>query len=333
LNAYLANVPDGSVVNFPAGARFRIEGVLLLNYRNNLTIDGNGATVFATTDGSGVPPPAGFGHLWPRQRSQFIIMGGSNIVIRDLIVQGANPSAGSDPGAFDVILEGQHGFDVHGVNGLTLDNVTVTDTYGDFLYLAGDYSTSSWAKNVVVRNSHFERSGRQGIALVAAEDVLIETSYIGEVGRTIIDIEPLGPGYGAHRVTFQNNTFGPCRHLLLASGGIGPNVEDIALIGNHLVGMGLKVKAITADGSRRSGYRIIGNTSDILLGLPVPALRFHRADGVEVRDNYQLMQADRQMTGVYACESTGVVVSGNDFPGALKEFAVESVCPAVEEEE
>lgn len=327
LNAYLESVPDGSVIRFPDGALYRVEGVLQLVDRNNLTIEGNGATVFADTDGSGVTPPEKMGHLWPRQRSHVAISGGSNIVIRDLIVRGANPNAGSAEGAYVASLEGQHGIDVHGVNGLTLENVTVTDTYGDFLYLSPDYSTSTWAKNIVVRNSHFERSGRQGVAIVGAEDVLIETSYIGEVGRTMLDIEPLGPAWGAHRITFQNNTFGPCRHLLLSSGGGGPNVQDIALIGNQLVGMGLKIKAIPSDGSRRSGYRIIDNTSDVPVGLPVPALKFYWADGIEVRGNHQLMAVLRDMTGVYACESTGVSVNGNDFPGALRELAVESVCP------
>ena len=330
LNAYIASVPDGSVIQFPDGARYRVEGILRLIYRNNLTIEGNGALVFANTDGSGVIPPEGFSHLWPRQRSHIMITGGSSIVVRDLAVRGANPSAGSAEGAYVVSLEGQHGFDVNGVAGLTLENVTVTDTYGDFLYLSRDISKTStglWSQNIVVRNSHFERSGRQGVAIVGAADVLIETTYIGEVGRTIIDIEPLGSSAGAHRITFQYNTFGPSRHLLLSSGGVGPNVMDIALIGNQLVGMELKVRAVSADGSRRSGYRIIDNTSDARLGSPVPAMRFHYADGIEVRGNYQLMSESRDMTGVYACASTDIDVGGNDFPGALKEVEIESVCP------
>jgi hypothetical protein len=332
LNEFFSALPDSALVRMPAGARYRVEGVLQLIYRNNLTIEGNGAMIFASTEGSGVTPPEGLGHLWPRARSHVLIKGGSNITIRNLVVRGANPNAGSATGAYVEEFEGQHGFDVNGVSGLLLENVTVTDTYGDFLYISPDYSIPVWAKNITVRGSHFERSGRQGVAIVGAEDVLIETSYIGEVGRTILDIEPLGPGWGAHRITFQNNTFGPCRHLLLSSGGGGSNVRDIALIGNRLQGMGLKVRAQAADGSRRSGYRIINNTSDWLLGMPVAALRFKWADGIEVRGNYQQMAWRREMIGVHACESTGITVSGNDFPGSLKELEVDSTCPVKEED-
>ena len=270
LNAYLASVPNGSVVSLPAGARYRVEGVVRILERSNFTIEGNGARIFATTDGSGVVPPADIRHLWPRQRSHVEIRDGSNIVIRNLSVRGANPNAGSAKGAYVADLEGQHGFDVRGTKGITLENVTVTDTYGDLLYLGP--GASGWGRDAVVRNSHFERSGRQGIAITGFEDVLVEGSYIGEVGRTIIDIEPFAESGGARRVTFRNNTFGHCRHLWVHSGGRGPNVEDILFEDNQLVGMAIKVVVHTSDaspvGTRRGRHAFVRNISNMTTGVP-----------------------------------------------------------------
>jgi len=116
---------------------------------------------------------------------------------------------------------------------------------------------------------------------------------------------------------------------LMSSGGLGPNVMDIALVGNRLEGMELKVKAVPADGSRRSGYRIIDNVSDVSLGTSIAALKFHWVDGLEVRGNYQEMNERRDMTAVYACESTGVEVADNNFPGAAEIVRLDPFeCPA-----
>lgn len=119
------------------------------------------------------------------------------------------------------------------------------------------------------------------------ENVQILDSYIGDIGRTIIDFEPASAGGGAKNVLIEGNTFGRSRHFLMSSGGAGPNVDTISLIGNHIIDIGLNIKVRAADGSRRENYRILNNISEVRLGLPVPALRFSRVDGIEVRGNYQ----------------------------------------------
>ena len=331
LNQFFAGLPDSAYVRMPSGARYRAEGVVRVIGKTNLTIEGNGALIFADTDGSAVFPPQDLKHLWPRSRSHLEIVGGSNIVIRDLAVRGANPNAGSAEGAYVEALEGQHGFDVRGVNGLLLERVTATDTYGDLLYISG-IPNVGWSQNVRVTDSHFERSGRQGIAITGAQNVQILDSYLGEVGRTMIDLEPASAGAGARNVLIEGNTFGPCRHLLLNSGGGGPNVSDISFVGNQLVGIGLKIRVGAADGSRRSNYRILNNVSAISLGLPIAPLRFMRVDGVEVRGNYQELNVRRNMTAVTSCESTGVKVVENDFPGALTVYEGQPMCLTEEEE-
>jgi hypothetical protein len=330
LNTYLAGLPPGSVVQLSPGARYKAEGVIRLIDRTDLTIEGNGAVIFATTDGRDFVPPEDLKREWPRARSHVEITGGSNIVIQDLTIDGANPDAGSESGAYSADLEGQHGFDVRAVDGLILDHVTVTDTYGDFVYLG---PKGRWSSNVTIKNSHFERSGRQGIAITGAENVTVMDSYIGEVGRSVIDLEPGTAAGGAMHILFTRNTFGPCRHLLLAAAGAGPDVSDVSLIGNRMTGIGLKIKINAADGSRRSNFRIVDNHSEQRLSLPVAAIRFYRVDGIEVRGNHQEMVQSRKMPGVMACESTAWNIENNSFPGSVVEYITEDLCPSGEEEE
>lgn len=329
LNEYLAGIPNGSVVTFPAGARYRVEGIVRLIGKSNLTIEGNGALIFAKTDGSNVTPPEGLEKLWPRGRSHVEIAGGSAIVIRNLQVRGANPNAGAAAEAYVPALEGQHGFDVSGVSGLLLDRVTVTDTYGDLIYISGKGGIES--SNVIVTNSHLERSGRQGFTMKGARNIQILDSYVGEIGRSVIVFEPATEnGGGAHNVLVKGNTFGECRHFLLTSGGTGPNVNGIFLVENRLVGIGLKVRVYANGGARRSNYRILNNVSEVPLGLPVAALRFGRVDGIEVRGNYQKMNPNRSMTAVTTCLSTDVIVRGNEFPGAVKHYDTKPDCDTME---
>src|SRR5207248_6077073 len=77
LTNFVAGVPDGSTISFRAGGRYRTEGTLRFPNRHNLTIDGAGATLFATTTGS-----PGRTHVW--------FAGGGPVTVRDLDVVGAN---------------------------------------------------------------------------------------------------------------------------------------------------------------------------------------------------------------------------------------------------
>lgn len=326
LNRFFESVPQNATVRFPAGAQYRMEGMLILKDRHGLTIDGNGARLFATTDGSSTTPVESYGFLWPRSRQHVLFEGGSDIVVRDLTIVGAHPNAGSAQGAYIAALEGQHGFKFAGVDGAELVRVRVTDVYGDFIYLGARAGT--WSRDIHVSDSFFERNGRQGIAITAAEDVLIERSHIGEVARSIIDLEPNSPAGGARRVTFSDNTFGLCRHLFLAAGGAGGNVGDVEFSGNRLVGMKLKVEVGAADGSRRGPFRFLDNVSDSPHGALAPMMRFFRVDGILVQANTQPMVPEREMTAVQAVESCDIHVSDNDFPGAAQILSADAFsCP------
>src|SRR5262249_26699464 len=93
LMAFIAGVPDGSTITFPAASRYRIESIIIVTNRKNLTIDGNGAQFFALTDGASMPPvgPNDVKLHWPRNRAHWLIVGGSGITLRNLTIKGANP--------------------------------------------------------------------------------------------------------------------------------------------------------------------------------------------------------------------------------------------------
>ena len=141
-----------------------------------MTIDGNGATVFATTRGK-------------LDRAQFWIKGGERVVFRDLKVRGANPNAGTAEGAYVPKLENQHGFRFESVDGAELDHVQVHDVYGDFVYI-GQGKERIPSRDVWVHDSVFARNGRQGIAATSARNVILERNHLSQTRRSTFDFEP-----------------------------------------------------------------------------------------------------------------------------------------------
>ncbi|MEO5837387.1 MAG: hypothetical protein ABIQ73_15685 [Acidimicrobiales bacterium] len=121
LLAFIAGVPDGSTISFPANARYRIEGSLIIEGRRDLTFEGNNAEFFATTEAD-------------RNRRHWWIRNSDGITIRDIAVRGANPNAGVGDAAYRSDREAQQGFDFAGTSNTLVERVTVTDVYGDFVY-------------------------------------------------------------------------------------------------------------------------------------------------------------------------------------------------------
>ena len=93
LNALIGSAPDGATVRFPVGGRFRIDGVVFVSGRHDVTIDGRGSTLVAPTDGAGIPVPRyNFRGRWPRMREHVDIEDSTGVTVRDLTVMGPNPT-------------------------------------------------------------------------------------------------------------------------------------------------------------------------------------------------------------------------------------------------
>ena len=324
LLAFFASVPDGSTISFPAGAIYRIENTLLVKNRNNLTFEGNGATLIAKTDGSGVTPdPVQVGPpgTWPRQRRHWRFWGGSGIVLRNMTIQGAHPSGGL--GGYIASLEAQHGIDFGGVVGGAIDGVTITDVYGDFILLGKTGPSSpTWTSNVSVTNSTGIRNGRQAIAISGAQDVLIENNNFSQMARTVLDIEPDNSTSGAKRITFRNNTIGPASGNFISNVGSGlATVEDITVENNVLTGTAIQMLVGSPTAStRRARFTIRNNTSNLPFNSVHSLMVFYRTDNIVVTGNTNPMQAGSSMIGVQTQEVCEPQVSGNTFLNAVQEW-------------
>jgi len=300
LNAFFASVPDGAVVDLRTNGRYRVEGTLLIARHRNLTVRGNGATLFATTTGD-------FG------RAHVMLQENDGITIQNLKVVGANPGAG-DRGPYLGTLDGQHGFLVLSSTEVALTGVSVSDTYGDFVYI-GRRDGARFSDGVVVQRSTFTRSGRQGIAVTGARNVVIDGNTIVEAKRASIDLEPgWKSGAVVDHVTITGNQVYRGGLLFVAANGHGP-VNHVLVQGNRMTGMTMGMDVNDLDGGRRSGWQVIGNTSDLPSG-GGETMEFTRVDGIEVRDNLQPMKPMLGNVGVLAEWSCGVTVSGNTFPDA-----------------
>lgn len=313
---WIKTVPDSSTLTFTQNGCYKIEGVLYIYNRNNLVIEGNGATFQAFTDGSALPPPSETSAqflkpLWPRARSHWVTHFGSNITLRNMTVKGANPKAGPTNDAFEVTLEAQHGFLLASTKGVLLENVTVNDTYGDLV------SLSRGVDSAIVRNNRLERSGRQGVTVDGATNVVVENNTITQIGRSVIDIEPpTGTGI-VKNVKVVNNNIGRALLTFIAAYGRGQIVDDITVEGNTLTGgqqMTVLVKSDPKDlTKRRKNWKILNNTTDRVFGSPAAPMRFTRVDNIEIKGNTNYIASSQGCLAVRLTDSTTAVIQSNDF--------------------
>lgn len=307
LQAMIDSVPDGSTVSFTAGGKYRIEGTLHVKNKHDLVIQGNGALFFATTTGD-------------RTRSQWSFEGGSNIVVKNVVVKGANPDAGTGSAAYVESLEAQHAFNIWSTNGIELDHVTATDVYGDFVYVG--LQAGGFAKNVYIHNSSFARNGRQGISVTGADGVRIVSNTITDTRRATFDLEPNGPSWGVFNIDIEYNTIGPGRLNVLSAAGIGP--EANITFSNNQINRPFNMQVGDTKDGRRGPFIITGNIATQTWGSAAGsgALNFWNIDGLTVEGNTLPLQAGRGDYGVKATNSCDVIVSGNNFSNAVADSYV-----------
>lgn len=298
LNRFFRGVPDASVVRLAAGARYRVEGTVVLDGHRGLTVEGNGAVLFATSQGD-------------RSRSHLVLRRMAGVVLRELVVRGAHPEGGVEERAWRTEQAFQHGVRIEGSTDVELDGVRVTDVFGDFVYVGPD-DDGGWSSRVWIHDSAFARNGRQGIAVTAGRDVVIERNEISQTRRATIDLEPGSPAQGAENVHILDNRVGPGRLRFVAAHGGGP-VNDVVIAGNEIRGRGLSVDVRAPEGQRRRGFWVLDNRADIVASNT--GLQFTRVDDLVVRGNRQIQEGD-DAPGVLAREVCSLAVGINDFgPG------------------
>lgn len=284
LQAFVSASPRGSVVCLRPDGDYLMNGQLHLDNREGLTIDGRGARLFATERNA---------------KARILIdRGGSGITIRDLVVEGYWPEAGTAD-AVVLAYQGNHGIAIGGAHDVEIGpNVVIRNVGGDGVYLtAGTLGAEQrWADGVHVHDSTIERNGRMGVAITdGARNVVVEHNELDDIALYAFDIEPNGEVVdgvpaGAEHVRISNNVVG--RYglspvlvpWLFAGTGEGPQ-RDVEVSRNVATGVPLRIGVWNVRDTGRSDFRILENWSDTQVAGPV--MEFQGVDGLEVRDTWQ----------------------------------------------
>ncbi len=293
LTQFIRGVPDGSTIQFPSGGSYRINNIVLVSGRHDLVIDGGGSLFFAATDGRDETPPSmppGVRSQWPRHRAQWIVYNGSNITIRNLSVRGNDARGGQADDAYNGALEAQNGIEYANVRHGLIKNCQVSQTWGDGVYIGSD------SDSVVVDGCNIHHTGRQGVTIADAHNIVVVNSTIREIRRTAVDLEPYTMGHGVDNVWIARNHFEGVRGLVIGSKG-GGDVSSIVVAYNTHKGIPFSVRNTPPANltPRRHGWYIIGNVSDTMSGSPHGYVWIEHTDTVRVFDNYQPLQAGRDV--------------------------------------
>ncbi len=267
LASWLATVPDESTILFKPGGLYRLDHGLELKDRRGLTFEGNGSTF----QGSG-------GATCGRECSLFYLNGGNHgIIIRGFTLAGNSPT----PGVFDPDREHQAAVAIVGGSQVEIADVTISGVGGDGLTLSGD--APDWASDVWFHDARVASSGRNGIAVVAGRDVIVERVAIDASGYSTFDVEPNTSSQGASNIRFLDNTAGTWSNSFLsADGAAGSVVNGLTVSGNTVTGKSLLT---VIDLARRQNVVFTNNTS--MVKAPGPVLRFAHIDGLTVTGNVQ----------------------------------------------
>ena len=315
LVAWIASVPDNSVLRFAPDACYEIENVLMIEGRHRLTFLGNGATFMAKTDGTGQPPPPGVNDKsWPRRRAQWWIRQSTGITLTNMTIIGANPYTGLVDAQYNPNYEVQSGVVVNGSNGVTIADSTISKVWGDFVTIENDSS------NVTIRNNRMTTTGRQGIAITKASHVLIDGNTMDDVRWGMFDIEPNGSSGVVDDVHIVNNVSGNARWIWLASWGPSTLVSNIVVEHNTVTGRSLTlvyVNNTTPAAGLRGPFTIAHNDLQLTPGW-LAAFELVGAKQVSIHDNVVRPVPTTTMTMVHASHSDQLQVRDNDFTGAAK---------------
>jgi IPT/TIG domain len=306
LLALIALLPNNSTLSFATDACYRIEGTLELKNRSGLDFDGNGATFRSMN------PPTDQRALW-----RFI--DSKHIALHDMTVDGSYEKGGT----FTARLQHAHAIDVLG-SSIDVGNVTMTDVAGDCVHFGRGPMIVLTLASGTVHDSSCKRTGRNAIAVVAGDNILVQHVTTGSIGYDVFDIEPnLDSGWGSNGVTFDGNTIGSYAENAY-SVVEGAPISNQFFLNNHVVGQGLKVAIAdpAGVGYRPQNITISGNSSDTPQA--PAAINVDHVDGLNVTGNIIPMTGGPMSAVTGSC---GLRISDNIYSGGSTEALVyPSIC-------
>ncbi len=202
---------------------YRVDGIVRITNQVGLHLNGRNATLKA---GPNISPTA--------NRRQLYIQNSRGIVILNLRIRGRNP----DYTRWNSSRQHESGIHIDGGSSIRLDRVSVRDTYGDGIYIGFKDGRLAPATGVILYKVSIARAGRNGVAIVAANGLLITSSVITDTSLQGIDLEPDLSNAVISRVTVQRSSVrrfgrsGAYTGWAFASNGKAGTVSDIKVSGN-----------------------------------------------------------------------------------------------------
>lgn len=141
---------------------------------------------------------------------------------------GANPFAGLGDNAYSDSFEAQHAWNLGGVRGFEISDCTVSDIWGDFVYMTCPGGVGNRVcTDGRIHDNTFLRNGRQGCSNQGGINIRYDHNNVDQIRRAFFDLEPNGENQIIAGMEIDNNVFGSNRLLFIAaSGGTHPSASQ-----------------------------------------------------------------------------------------------------------
>jgi hypothetical protein len=289
LNAWIATVPNGSVISFPAGGTYQLSAGIKLGLRTNLVFEGNGATLRSSGAGSDTYSSLFvFGYSYSLG---YWTGGNADIAIYNFKLFGDDPT----PGVYNSAGEFQSGIHLVGTNRIEVSGCTISAVWGDGLRVAD-------ATNVWLHDNHVVTAGRNGLTVEHGANVTVEANAFDKVGYVTFDDEPYLITQTSTNIIFRNNTastFGAW-YVGIDGSHTGAAITGVTISGNTVTGGSLRAVIDNGGTARMFNVAFIGNTSEVAAAGPV--ITFADIDGLTVTGNTQPLTSG-SLTSITDCTS------------------------------
>jgi hypothetical protein len=289
LKEFIRNEPDGSLINFPSTATYRLDRAVFFKSRHNLILEGNGCTLKYTS----VTGTSQSYSLW------YDLGGGSDIWVRNFVLIGSSTNPGVyTPGTSPTGGEYQHGVVVSSSR-FEVSGCTISAVWGD------GFLVDNGASDVWIHDNRVVSAGRNGLAVCSSTDVIAERNAFDKVGYHTFDVEPYLASQSATNIIFRLNTAGTYGKYFFNAVNIpGATVDGIVVEGNTVTGSSLSAYVDSVGTVRMTRITLTSSVGQVSGSGPV--VYFYDVDGVTVTGNVQSLTSG-VLTWIVGC--TGVVAS------------------------
>lgn len=290
LTNFILGVPDGSLINFPSTAVYRVDKAIKLGFagRHNFILDGNGCTLKYTS----VTGTNQNYSLWYDQGA------GSDIWIRDFVLIGSSTHPGVyTAGTSPTGGEGQHGVIVQSGR-VEVSGCTISAVWGDGLYV------SQGASDVWFHDNHVISAGRNGVSVISGTNIIAERNAFDKIGFIIFDDEPNLASESSTNIIFRLNTAGTWGQgfAYVEANHTGAPIHGVTISDNTVTGSSIRTMIDNGGTSRMTDIVFTNNKSTVpVSGL---VLIFAHVGGLTVTGNVQPLTSG-VLTRITDCTEAG----------------------------